>query len=120
MSAVSGQEPHDIHTTMLKIPHADTTYLWHMETLQMVGGFSLLVIYLGIITGSLAAAVSVTRSCNYSNPAKTVWILGIVAAPILAPTVWYIMGRHCECHSLTESFARKSQNFYADASAAER
>ena len=38
------------------------------------------------------AVLQVVRSAEISLTAKTVWIIGIVAAPLLGAMAWYLLG----------------------------
>jgi len=56
------------------------------------------LIILGALAGAIVlafiiiAAVQVVRSVDISLTAKTVWIVAIIAAPLVGAMAWYLIG----------------------------
>ena len=59
---------------------------------------AILLVILGALGGAIVlaliivAALQVVRSDEISLTAKTAWIIGIVAAPLLGALAWFLLG----------------------------
>ncbi|MBY4382148.1 PLDc_N domain-containing protein [Rhodococcus fascians] len=57
---------------------------------------TLLVVAAAVALLWIAAVVSIVRSPRYAAAGKTLWILVIIAVPILGALGWFIWGRHAQ------------------------
>ncbi|ROR73396.1 PLDc N-terminal domain-containing protein [Bogoriella caseilytica] len=60
------------------------------EPLALIGaaiGLSLIVLF-------FAAVVSIMNSRSYTAGLKALWILGVLAFPLLGPLVWFFVGKN--------------------------
>ncbi|OZD78923.1 hypothetical protein CH260_03865 [Rhodococcus sp. 05-2256-B2] len=56
----------------------------------------LLVVAAAVALLWIAAVVSIVRSLRYTTAGKALWVLVIIALPILGALGWFIWGRHAQ------------------------
>ena len=49
---------------------------------------------IGLIVLFLAAVVSIVNSRSYSAGLKVLWILAVLAFPLLGPLAWFLIGKN--------------------------
>lgn len=59
----------------------------------IIAGIIFAVIALALAAFVVAALVSIVRSPSYTPALKALWVLGIIAVPLIGAVLWFAIGR---------------------------
>lgn len=62
--------------------------------MEFTGVFVAAIFALGALVLMISAIASVANSRSYTPGLKALWVLAILAFPILGSLVWFVVGRH--------------------------
>lgn len=60
----------------------------------MVGGVLVLLVALAALVLVIAAIVSIVQSPRYPTGIKALWVLAVLAFPLIGSLAWFIFGRN--------------------------